>query len=385
MKKYILLITMAGYFMSCYKESERGQYAIEKTPPGEITSPIVENVAGGAIITYVIPDDEDLLYVKAIYTLDNGEKVEQKASAYTNNLIIEGFGKSREVGVDLIAGDRSKNESKPVRVMAHPLDAPIYAVYNSIRVSEDFGGVRIIWKNPDEAEVVISITTIDDLGNTVTADNFYTKSRAGQGSVRGYAHEARVFGVSVHDRWGNVTDTLKGTFTPLFEQRIEPKDKFVRWNPMEIPYTQYSPAYSIEQLWDDNPLTRYLFFTSVFPFSVTFDMGQTAVFSRFRAYMDPGQLYGGQSVESFELWGTNNPDVGSDFSGWEKLGEYRFTKPSEKGGSSQEDQALGLSGEDFTVDPNAPAVRYMRLVVKKTWGNSQYVTLADLRFWGQVR
>lgn len=386
MRNFLWLFIIAGCLSSCFKESDRGQYPIEDVPPGPVSSPQVENLPGAAIISYAIPEDEDLLYVKAVYTLDNGEVVEQKASAYTNKLKIEGIGRSREVDVKLICGDRSKNESEPVVVKAHPLDASIYNVFETLHVQPDFGGIRISWENKDEADVVISVTTPDDFGNMVTADNFYTKSKKGEGSIRGYESKERLFAISIHDRWGNVTDTLQDSYLPLFEERIEPKDHFVRWNPFGIPYTQYSDAYSIEKIWDDNPATRYLFFTSVFPASFTFDMGQTAIFSRIQAFMDVSQLFRGQAIESFEIWGSPTADVTDDLSkGWVMLGDYRFTRPSENGGSTQEDDAAGLAGEDFSVDPAAPPVRYIRVIVKKTWGNSQYVTLGDLRFWGQIK
>lgn len=385
MKNYILLLLCVFLFSSCFDEDERGQYSIENVPPGKVESPEVVNIPGGSIITYTIPDDEDLLYVKATYTLDNGEVMEQKASAYVNSLKIEGIGKSREVDVTLVAGDRSKNESEPITVQAFPLDAPIYTVFETLEVTPDFGGIRLKWDNPGEAEIVVTVSTPDEFGNMVAAENFYTKSKNGEGSVRGYSNDERLFGISLRDRWDNLTDTLKGDYTPLFEERIEPEDNFVRWNPVGIPYTQYSPAFAIETMWDDNPETRYLFHAATLPTSFTFDMGQTAIFSRFRVYMHPGQLYVGQSVESFELWGSPTADVNEDFSsGWVKLGEYRFTRPSEEGGTTQEDTALGLAGEDFSVDPSAPPVRYIRFVVTKNWGNGVYNTLGDIRFWGQV-
>lgn len=174
-------------------------------------------------------------------------------------------------------------------------------------------------------------------------------------------------------------------YAPSLEERVDPAG-FSRWNPIAIPYTQYSDAFSIEKLWDGDPTSRYLFLTEVGqPFSFTFDMGKTALITRFRAFMESGQLFTGQSVESFELWGATTPEVTDDFgSGWHKLGEYRFTRPSEQGGTADEDQAAGLAGEEFGVDADAPPVRYIRVVVKKSWSDSPYVTLGELLFWEKI-
>lgn len=385
MKLHVLSLIAAVVCLSCYKDEERGQYAIDDVPPGPVSAPVVENLPGAAIISYSIPEDDDLLYVKATYTLDNGDVVEQKASAYTNSLKIEGIGRSRDVSVTLVAGDRSKNESSPVVVKATPLNAHIYSVFETLQVVADFGGIRLKWENDATADMVVSVTTTEDDGSLVTAENFYTQARTGEGTVRGFANEERQFGVSIRDRWGNKTDTLWGAYTPLYEERIN-RSLFRRWNPVGIPYTQYSAAFALEMLWDEDPASRYLFFTgNVDSFSFTFDLGQTVVFSRFRAFHPTGLYYHAQMIRKFELWGSASPDVTGDFgSGWHKIGDYEFTKPSERGGSTQEDDALAVSGEDFAVDPAVPPTRYLRVVVRSSFGNSPHVTLGDLRFWGQV-
>src|SRR5690606_9011 len=124
---------VAAVLLSGCQKAERGQYPIDSEAPGTVALKEIENLPGGAVITYEIPSDEDLLYVKAVYQLDNGEIVEQKASAYTNKLKIEGIGRSRPLEVILTAGDRSQNESAPVSVTVHPKDAAIYDIRNSLK------------------------------------------------------------------------------------------------------------------------------------------------------------------------------------------------------------------------------------------------------------
>lgn len=67
-------------------EVEKGQYAIDTVAPGTISNYSVTNKEGKSVITYDLPDDEDLLYVKASYKLNNGKDMEVKASAYVNEL-----------------------------------------------------------------------------------------------------------------------------------------------------------------------------------------------------------------------------------------------------------------------------------------------------------
>ncbi|WP_236970756.1 DUF5000 domain-containing lipoprotein [Membranihabitans marinus] len=388
--KYIIYLLMFSFccFLSCETE-ERGQYAVDSIPPGKVSNATVENIEGGAIINYTIPNDDDLLYVKAVYERTSGEIVEQKSSSYSNSIQIEGIGKSREVKVQLIAGDRSQNESEPVEVIAQPLDAAIYSILDSMKMDSDFGGMRISWKNPTEAEIVITVSTLDELGEWTDVESFYTKVPSSQGSVRGFENEERQFGISIRDRWGNVTDTLVTTLTPLFEERIEPENAFRRWNPPGIDYSHYADAYSIEKLFDDNPKTFYLVLAPGLPYSFTFDMGQTVKFSRLKQIqrnVNAGFFYSAQNVEAFEIWGAESAEgLTDDFnSGWIKMGEFNVEKPSglPLGQNTDEDVAVAIGGHEFNVNPDAPKVRYIRYVIAKNWSSSNINAIAELQFWG---
>ena len=82
MKKLIFLIAIAGTlaFLSGCEEDVKGPIFEDSVAPGPITSAEVTNLPGAALISYSLPTDKDLLYVKAEYTLANGELVETKSS-----------------------------------------------------------------------------------------------------------------------------------------------------------------------------------------------------------------------------------------------------------------------------------------------------------------
>lgn len=383
MKTYAILLLLFAFFAYSCKEDERGQYALDSIPPGEVKTPTVENVAGGAIISYVIPDDVDLLYVKAVYTLDDGTVMEQKASAYASTLKIEGIGKSREVKVTLIAGDRSKNESKPVVVTTHPLDSPIYAILASIQAYNDFGGIRLTWANPNKADVVLGVVTPDNAGDFVSAQNFYTNASADKGNLRGYPSVERVFGFCLRDRWGNKTDTIKSTFLPLFEEEI--KGKIARWNPTGIPYSQYA-TYPIENLWDNNIATFFLNIGLTYPYTFTLDLGESTKFSRIHIWQRQGVtlVYTTQAVQYFQIWGSATPYVSDSFTGWTYMGDFASIKPSGSplGTHTAEDDAFGIAGQDYNIDAATPPQRYLRFVVLKTYSNDNAASFGEMKFFG---
>lgn len=60
--------------------------------PGTVQVTSYEQIPGGVTLKFTAPTDEDLLYIKIKYTLDNGKEMEARASLYTDETTIEGFG-----------------------------------------------------------------------------------------------------------------------------------------------------------------------------------------------------------------------------------------------------------------------------------------------------
>lgn len=396
MYKYTWVVVMVslGLFISC-EPVTREQANIDEsdtTPPGPVTSPEVENIPGGAIITYENPSDEDLLYVKAEYER-NGETVEQKTSVFDNELAIEGFGKSRKVNVELTAVDRNENESESVTVEAVPLDSRIFDIISTVQTVTAFGGIQVTWNNPEEEAIVIRVLAKNESGEWEIAENFYTSSKEGIGTVRGFEPVEREFGVFVLDVWGNVTDTLVTTHMPFPESRVPPEG-FIRWNPPGIPYDNWccSP-YAIESMWDGNFDTFFLFNVrgsvwEEFPFIYTFDLGQVVNISRFKFVQRLDIMWANQNVQTFEIWGAASADglTLDRSSGWQKIGEFEIIKPSglPVGQLSPDDVAAAEAGHDFSVDPTAPSVRYIRVDVTDKWDDITNCAIAEMQFWGEL-
>lgn len=391
MKKYIFLILILSVcFLNSCKEEERGQIPLDSLPPEQVTSLSVENIPGGSIISYTIPEDDDLLYVKVIYHLDNGTVMEQKASAYSTKLEVVGIGKGAPQTILLVTGDRSKNESAPIEVEIHPLDSPIYEILNSLNIENDFGGVTLQWDNPLKADIIINIDTLNKDNEFVTAHKIYTSSIAGKGILRGYPPVERIFAVSVTDPWNNSTDTISGTYLPIYEEQLDRK-KFARWNCPGIPYMQLDNGWSIEKLWDGNggnTGTGYSWPTSAkMGDSWTMNLGVTAKLSRFKIHqrMTNDQAYTGANIKSFEVYGSPHTNVNENTDTWIYIGTYESYKPSglPHGQVSDEDKAFALAGEEYKVDITTPAVRYLRFKINKTWGNANYMQLMEVEFYGQ--
>ncbi len=386
MKKISFLLLVVVGICAC-KDEPRGQYPTDSTAPAPLvlSSVEVENTPGGAVISYDIPKDEDALYVKAVYSLDNGTPMEIKASVFTDRLTIEGIGRSREVDVAMTVVDRSRNESAPVHVKTNPLDSPIYDIMSSMVVKSDFGGIFLTWDNPATIAIIVDVLSPDKDDNMIQVDRFYSKAEQGKSNVRNQPSTETVFAVRVSDRWGNETDIFSDTYLPLFEEQLD-KSKFRRWNPAAIPYNAYtSTDWYIENLWDGTITKGFANYTLEF----TFDIGQLAKLSRFRFNQRGGNLcYSYGHPKRFQLWGSTTTVVSADFNDWQYIGDFESVKPSglPLGEVSDEDlEYAQVKGEEWNVDSEAPALRYIRFVAQETWGQAALVQMMELTMYGSPR
>ena len=117
--------------------------------PGTVSDVRTESIPGGAILRYKLPDNTDLMYVKATYHVGKGEKKEARASIYSNSLTVEGFGDTNPHKVAISCVDRTENEGKPVEVEIVPLTPPVKTVFESVRMDATFGGIYVSFQNPD--------------------------------------------------------------------------------------------------------------------------------------------------------------------------------------------------------------------------------------------
>jgi len=372
---------------------ERGQYAVDNVPPGQVSNVEVENVPGGAVITYRLPADDDLLYVKVVYAMPDGTRAERKSS--TSKIIIEGMGLSKKQTVQLISGDQSGNESAPVSVVIEPLDAPIYEILQSMQMVEDFGGVRFTWDNPLRANIVLTFYVLNEKGRYDELGNVYSTQAAGKYNIRGYPSEEYTFAVAVRDRWNNRTGMTGGAFVPLFEEQLD-RTKFRRWNPLGIPYMELNSTWSIEKLWDGNYSVDPGYSTPVviFPISITFDMGQTARLNRIKVYqrtqgLPPEQMYFNYAnVKQFRLYGSPTPDVTESIRDWIFLGDFTSVKPSglPLGQLTEEDMAYVEAGEEYIIEDNSDVpVQYIRIYIISNHGNHTNAQLYEIEFFGLVQ
>ncbi|MCH7400986.1 DUF4959 domain-containing protein [Belliella kenyensis] len=394
LKHFIWISLSLLAIWSCAEEDGREPFSKNLTPPGQISEYSVENLPGRAKITYSLPSDKDLLYIKAQYTLGNGRKMEVKSSYFNNSLVVEGFADTLSHEIKLYSVNRSEVASEPVSVMIKPLEAPLWEVYRSLEVNTAFGGIRINALNPFREDIAILVMEKNEYGDwEIDPNSVYTSTDSIDYAIRGMDTTMHEFAFTIRDRWLNYTDTVFQDISPLFEMPL-PKANY-RGFPLPGDAPGH-PSTSHAGMWDGNIIDwPSIYMTQAVhqgPHTITFDVGVLAKMSRiviwdYPEYFNGRTYYYLHCLKEFEIYGTDNPNPNGSMDGWELLGRYNATKPSGLPHGQQTDEDFRVANEGFSweFDINAPKVRYLRIRSTRNWGGSTNMAISEIQVYGDPR
>ena len=407
----LLLILVAALPLSCKRLDGYNEIvSTDMTKPGVVTDVKVVNFNGGAHITYKLPNSPNILYVQAEYKINDKTSRQAKSSYYSDSITVSGFAKSQDYEVVLRTVSRAQVSSEPVTVTVHPDTPPYLLTRPTVTMQQDFGGVNITCLNKTNANLGI-ITVAPDATNKyqIIAQN-YTDEDTISFSLRGYDTIPHKFGVYVTDQWGNISDTLFSTITPVFEAQMD-KSLFQSYTLGTDARTGF--GWVIQYLWNGTPQspgyhTEQPIQPLVWPAVITFDMGKAARLSRYtiwnRGIDGSGNwLWQAGAPQRWVLWGredlpvdesmpdeNNLPPVGGQTpKGWINLGVFDAPgKPSKLPNPqyTSADLAFWNAGFSYNFPLNLPKVRYMRFECLSNMAQTNnFFNVTELTFWGDPR
>lgn len=425
MKRLFFWIGVIGiYLLPACDETDNG------SAPVSLKECEIEPIHGGAVISYNIPKDGNVMYVMAEYKR-NGKMFTERSSIHYNWLTIEGFHTTDLVDVKLYTVSKKEVRSESALTVSFvPLESPLSLAFKSLRIITGFGGVIAYWDNQTKTELGVRLMTdsIDrhDKKHWVEKNMYFSRIHPEKHPFRGFDTITYNFAISMTDKWGNISDTLVHTCKPYFE-RMTPKP-FSRkvFNPSAadppsdpiVPFDQNTQPYngdgnlSFFQLSDkitidpggsganswmtNSRLDRQACFT--LDFEDTYKLSRMILWSRMRR--ETGfvtDVYQANNVLSFEIWGTDEPfdnwpitDKGywlDEFSfkdpqfnsggvqisspnfkdHWQYFGQLFEVPRYDKMGYSESDiRDLRDAGWEFDFDPDLKPVRYIRFFVRST-------------------
>jgi len=357
--------------------------------PGTVTEIVTKPLAGGVKITYRIPNTEDILSVKALYTLSNGKKMELDVSYFENNMEILGFNDTKEHTIDLYAVNRAQIKSDPVTVKFTPLEPPLAKIARSITIISAFGGAQFNWANEDRYPINLEFFTNDDDGYLQLTKILTSELLESNTKLRGYDPEMRTFAVLVRDNYGNSIDTIKTSLLPFFEERFNKRNMTIMKLTNDGGFTNWegTDAYLI----DDDKETFGHSPANSLPCPFTIDLGVVAQLSRIVFF---NRLFN----DSYFSWGNpkdieiyvrrDRPSASGDWSEWgEPVIVDQLSKPSglPSGTDTDEDRAYAEAGFEFEFPVDLEPMRYIRVVILSTQTGPTYTHPAEVDVYGEVK
>jgi len=363
-------------FYSCQKKSD-----VEHTPlfqsdkkPLPIKNVQVKNIAGGAVITYDLPQDPSVLYVQADYMINNKVARQEKVSYYSDSLLVSGFATAGAYKVVLYSVSRSEVKSDSIAITVNPLIPPYRSIAATLFIQDAFGGVNISCQNPTEAEIGIGLVV--DSGIIQHVQTRYTKLADINFNVLGFQVKTYRMGAYVIDKWGNISDTVWKTITPMYETQLNrnimqngalPGDGVgnsswgANFNTMLTQTAVSAVCYGVTSTAGNRPM-------------ITVALGVTAKLSRFKFYQTtqgPTTVYNNVNPKKFQVWASLSPNSNGALDGtWTLLGTFDVIKPSGNptlGTNSPEDVNASNSGHEYSFPLPAVPCKYIRIVGIDTW------------------
>lgn len=394
--KYIYILLLAAFaFTACNEE------VLDTTAPGKVTNISYKPTNGGAILTFTAPDDDDLLYVKAVYTNSLGKEVFKVTSHYGDSIEIDGFKEATPQKVKLYAVDRRNNNSEAAEIEVTPMKSFIYLVQESIQMKEQLGGVRITWENPDQKTVFVYVNfrragkTYERILSSALSDPVLM--------IRGLDPEEYSFSVTVEDFNGNKTDKMDvGTYRPLLEQKINKSTWKVLQN-LSVDGDKYEGT--LVSFWDDVIDTKesaadnsYFIINRddnggmlKWPLDIVVDLNKTVVVNRFVvwqrafAYVNAEQngvstdycYYKEENLKSFSV------SVSTDKLTWTSLGTFDIGDPRDAAGViSPAKYKEAIDGHEFNLESVSQPFRYMKFSVLSNYGSETNVYGSEITLYG---
>jgi len=388
----MLSIITAG----CKQETLNKPTITNNSAPGVVTNVQVQNQNGQASLTYTLPGDKDLFYVKAVYETSPGKTREVIASQYTNTLIVDGFGDTLAHVVKLYAVNSSEKVSAPVNVTVTPLTPPYILAFRSLKITATFGGFNVACDNLTQSNLAI-VPMVDTANNGLFVqakgmDNIYSNSILIKASVRGQPAVERKYAFFVRDRFLNRSDTLFLKFTPFYEEQFSKGD----WSAYILPgdATNLYSYTDLSKVYDGNftggwPNCLFTVESAGSPQMVTLDLGKQRTLSRFilNPFLEVGNVYYVRgNLRDFEIWGSNAPSVnGALDASWTKLVTCNVVKPSgsPSGTETTADYNYAHDGWGFDFPAGLSAYRYIRIRSLRNWTGSYFMSISEFTLFGK--
>lgn len=395
MKRQIKIVILISILIFTTIISCSDNENIDSIAPGKVTNITVIPTNGGGIINYTLPSDNDILYVKAVYTNSLGEEVFRVSSKYNTSIEVNGLNQSTPVNVKLYVVDESENTSQAAQIDFIPLKSFIFLVQESINISPDLGGVKITWENIASKTVFVYVHILEGSNETIRI----LSSNNSQESVfiRGLPSKELSFSTKVEDFDGNITELEdKGKHIPLFEEKID-KSTWTLVSAQSVNGNAYEGR--TVNFWDDIVDTvetdsdnSYFIITRDnnggslnFPLDIVIDLNKNVRIQRFKIWQRAYWYNGGgityhyqeENLKSFNLYASNDAQT------WNLLGQFDIGDPRDSAGNIPTKAFQdAIEGHEFSLPNTSDQFRYLKFSITSNYGSTSITVGSEITLYG---
>jgi hypothetical protein len=385
---YFYLIAAALLCFSC-KDAEMAPTSGSSGKPEKVEILAVDSIIpGGVVINYKIPPINDIIEIKAVYTLTNGQKRESSTSFYTSFMTIDGYNDTDEHEALIYTINRAREMSDAVSVKFRPGESSLAKTTKSMQIIGDFGGVNFNWRNPDKAMLIFEFYTENEYGEMITMDIMSSKTDSTDIAFRGYDPVPCKFAVNIRDKFGNSSGMIYPEdeyVIPIYEIQFDKKIQRAMTIAGDVTWDHWEGR--LAALIDDNLLTFTHSDNNTVPgASITLDLGKKAKLSRFKFYQRNNSYTTG-NFQIFEVYSSDeegdNPN--GNWSAWTLRKVCTIIKLSgaPMGTMTDEDRTAASEGHDFSLPVDMPPVRYLRFRVLTIWQSGYtFSYIAEINTYG---
>ncbi|MFC3199154.1 DUF4998 domain-containing protein [Parapedobacter deserti] len=389
------VVLMTALFASCIKQDAYKKFLEggEISYAGRADSVIARSGNGRIQLSIILGNDPNVNKVRAFWN-DRRESAEmqipESGNRDTVRMVIENLAEGTHNFV-VYTFDNKNNSSVAVNVTGDVYGENYVSTLSNrmlgeIRYSSDGKKLQLQWESSPPSEVYTEVH-YQDRNNQSRSLTVYPEETLTE--IENYNEGAGIQYLSFFKPDSTAFELffseMASVEIPKFERLLD-KANFKDFSlPTDVKDGGY--GWLIEYLWDENYDPPGFATQSGIPQWFTLDLGVSTSLSKFKIWQANDRLYEKESVKKFEVWGSENPDMNGSWDSWTKLMTCESVKPSglPVGERTSADIEYARAGEEFVFPVGTPKIRYLRFKLLENWGDSHFMTIAELSFWTSER
>ena len=171
-RRILFVLLMFGGLLAC-----RDDEPIGFDVATEFRDLVFEPMAGGAVMKYYLPEDQEIYGVRVRYTNAWGEPQIKEGTYLVDSLVIDGFTEAQtNVPAQVCFFNRNMAESESIAVTFNTEKSATVSVFDNLSVNAFWGGFNVTYTAPATVNGIIHVFYIGTNPNTHEADSILMAS-----------------------------------------------------------------------------------------------------------------------------------------------------------------------------------------------------------------